>query len=146
MTTKPALNVASQSASVSCRTKLPPEVLGEVLRTGTMPADYQQHIGALLGEASLLLLSRVATQLSADAALPVDQVWANMQALAAQLMITREISVPAMLKECHDRDSDDVKTGRRSARSLWAVQKGTLKDYTLTPSPASEYDKPGDGW
>lgn len=143
---RPALELAAQTASTSYKTMLPPELLGEALRTGVMPADFEPHIGTLLDEAPLSLLGRVAAQISAEAVLPEDQVWANMRGLAAQLKLTRDISVPAMLKDQQARDSADVAVGRRSARSLLAFQPGDLKGYTFTPSPTSEYDKPGEGW
>lgn len=111
-----------------------------------MPADFEPHIGTLLDEAPLSLLGSVAAQVGSDAALPADQVWLNMQELAAQLKITREISVPAMLRDRQAKDSADVAAGRRSARSLWAFQPSDLDGYTFTPSPTSEYDKPGEGW
>ncbi len=50
------------------------------------------------------------------------------------------------LKEQQRKDADDVRAGRRSARSLWAIQKGDLAGYTFTPSRTSEYDKTGNGW
>lgn len=143
---RPALELAAQTASTNYKTMLPPDLLSDALRTGAMPGGFAPHIGALLDEAPLSLLGRVAVHLGADAALPVDQIWANMQVLAAQLMITREISVPAMLKEQQVGDSADVAAGRRSARSLWAFQPGDLDGYTFTPSATSEYDKPGEGW
>lgn len=125
---------------------LPPELLGEALRTGVMPADFEPHIGALLDKAPLSLLCKVASQISADAVLPEGQVWANMQGLAQQLRLTRDISVPAMLKDQQAKDSADVAAGHRSARSLLAVQPDDLKGYTFTPSPTSAYDKPGEDW
>lgn len=50
------------------------------------------------------------------------------------------------LKEVHQKDVEDVKAGRRSSRSLWAVQAGGLKGYTFTPSATSEFDRVGNGW
>ncbi|MBA4341646.1 MAG: hypothetical protein C0423_05770 [Methylibium sp.] len=143
---RPALDLAAQTASTSYKCMLPPEVLGEALRTGVMPAGFEPHIGSLLDEAPLSLLGRVAAQISAAAALSVEQVWANMQELAAQLQITREINVPAMLKDQQARDSAEVAIGQRSARSLWVVQPGDLDGYTFTPPLTSEHDKPGEEW
>ncbi|MFK4705918.1 hypothetical protein ABIC83_002757 [Roseateles asaccharophilus] len=50
------------------------------------------------------------------------------------------------LKDVQRKDAEDVKAGRRSARSLWAVQKGGLKGYIFTPSKTSEFDRVGNGW
>ena len=141
-----ALESAAQAASTSCGCELSPEVLGAALRTGVMPVHFELHIRALLDEAPLLLLNRVVGQICAELVLPADQVWTNIQCLAMQLKIAREISVPAMLEERQARHATDVVAGRRSARSLWAFQPGDLDGYTFTPLPTSEYDKPGDGW
>lgn len=51
-----------------------------------------------------------------------------------------------LLKETQRRDADDVAAGRRAARSLWVLQKGDLDDFTFTPNPNSEFDRPGEGW
>jgi hypothetical protein len=51
-----------------------------------------------------------------------------------------------LLKEIQRRDAEDVIAGRRSARSLWAIQKGDLKGFTFTPNPNSEFERPGEGW
>lgn len=58
---------------------------------------------------------------------------------------TAEGGLP-MLKERQRQDADDVTAGRRSARSLWAIQKGSLDGYTFTPSRTSEFDQVGNGW
>jgi len=146
LATRPALAVAAQSASTSYRTILPPEVLGEALRTGSMPADFAPHIGTLLDEATLSMLAKIVKQIHADDGMPREQVWSNMRDLAGSLKLTRDISVEAWLKELQAIDAADVTAGRRSARSLLAVQPGDLAGYTFTPNPASEFDKPGEGW
>lgn len=52
----------------------------------------------------------------------------------------------SLLKEQQRRDAEDVRLGRRSARSLWAIQKGDLAGCTFTPSRTSAYDQTGEGW
>jgi hypothetical protein len=52
----------------------------------------------------------------------------------------------ALIEEQHRRDAEDVSSGRRSARSLWAIQKGDLEGYTFTSSSTSEFERPGSGW
>lgn len=44
------------------------------------------------------------------------------------------------------KDAEDVKAGRRTARSLWAFPRGYFKDATFTLNPDSEFNKPGTGW
>lgn len=88
---RPALVVAAQSASTSYRTDLPPEVLGEALRTGTMPAGFEPHIGTLLDEAPMSMLAKAVEQIHADAGMPQDQVWSNMRSLARAVQLTREL-------------------------------------------------------
>jgi hypothetical protein len=139
-----ALDVAAQSASTSYRTNLPPEVLSEALRTGAMPADFAPHIGTLLEEAPMSMLAKVVGQIHADAGMPQDQVWSNMRSMARALKITRDIGVQSLVKDRQAIDAADVAAGRRTARSLFAVQPGDLAGYTFTPSSTSEYDKPGE--
>lgn len=143
---RPALALAAQSASTSYRTSLPPEVLGEALRTGTMPTGFAPHIGTLLDEAPMSMLAKAVEQIHADAGMPQELVWSNMRSLASSLQLTRDISVQALLKERQAIDAADVAAGRRPARSLWAVQPGNLAGCTFTPNPASEFEKPGEGW
>lgn len=143
---RPALEVAAQSASTSYRTNLSPEVLGEALRTGTMPSDFAPHIGTLLDEAPMSMLAKAVEQIHADDDMPQELVWSNMRDLARSLKLTRDISVQALLKDQQAIDAAEVAAGRRSARSLWAIQPGDLNGYTFTPSPTSEHDKPGEGW
>lgn len=51
-----------------------------------------------------------------------------------------------MLKERQRKDAEDVLAGRRTARSLLAIQKGGLKGFTFSPSQTSEFDRSGNGW
>ena len=51
-----------------------------------------------------------------------------------------------LLVERQRKDAEDVSAGRRSARSLWAIQKGDLAGYSFTPSRTSEFDQTGSGW
>ncbi len=88
---RPALDVAAQSASTSYRTHLPPDVLGEALRTGTMPDAFGPHIGTLLDEAPMSMLAKVVEQIHAEDGLPQGQVWTNMRSLARLWQITREL-------------------------------------------------------
>jgi len=51
-----------------------------------------------------------------------------------------------LLKDRHRKDIEDVAAGRRTTRSLGAFKKGELDGFTFTPNPASEFERPGDGW
>lgn len=50
------------------------------------------------------------------------------------------------LQERQRKDDEDVAAGRRTARSLWAIQRGDMEGYTFTPSSTSEFDQAGKGW
>ena len=50
-----------------------------------------------------------------------------------------------MLKASKRKDAKDVVAGLRSARSLWVVGKGDLKDATFTPNPLSEFSRKDEG-
>jgi len=49
----------------------------------------------------------------------------------------------SLLKERQRKDAEDVAAGRRTARSLWAIQQGDMAGYTFTPSSTSEFDQAG---
>jgi len=52
-----------------------------------------------------------------------------------------------LLKERRRKDAEEVVAGRRTARSLWAIQQGDLAGYSFSPSKTSEFDHVvGDGW
>lgn len=51
-----------------------------------------------------------------------------------------------LLKERQLKDAAEVSAGLRTARSLWAVQKGDLEGYLFTPSETSEFEQVGQGW
>lgn len=54
--------------------------------------------------------------------------------------------VERLLKNRQRKDAWEVANGIRSARSLWAIQPGSLDGFTFTPNPKSEYEQPGKGW
>jgi hypothetical protein len=51
-----------------------------------------------------------------------------------------------MLKERQRKDAEKVTAGLRSARSLWVVGKGDLKDARFTLNPESEFAVNGVTW
>lgn len=96
---RPALDLAAQTASTSYRVKLPPEVLSDALRTGLMPADFAPHIGTLLEEASMTLLSKVVEQIHAATGVPRLQIWNNMDKLAVEWKIPSRFGAPTLLQD-----------------------------------------------
>ena len=66
--------------------------------------------------------------------------------LSARASSAQEADVPAMLRERHRKDAEDVAAGRRSARSLFMFQKGDLDGIQLTQNPESEFERDGEGW
>jgi hypothetical protein len=50
------------------------------------------------------------------------------------------------LKDRQRQDAEDVRAGRRSARSLWAFQKGDLDGFVFKFNRASEYDRAPESW
>jgi len=50
------------------------------------------------------------------------------------------------LKDRQHEDAEDVRAGRRSARSLWAFQKGDLDGFVVKFNRASEYDQTPESW
>lgn len=54
--------------------------------------------------------------------------------------------VPELLQETQGKDAEDVRAGRRAARSLWAFQKADLEDAKITTSRTSEYDREPESW
>jgi hypothetical protein len=69
----------------------------------------------------------------------------DLHTLAAALGVAVEDGLP-QLKERQRRDVEDVAAGRRTARSLWAIQKGDTEKYTFEFNPDSEYEREGEGW
>lgn len=85
------LDLAARTASVSYAEMLPPEILGEALRSGAVAPGFEPHIRALLDEAPLPLLGKAVEQVHIELAVPREVVWANMRAMAATLKVIREI-------------------------------------------------------
>lgn len=69
---------------------LPPDVLGEILRTGKVPAQLQPHLMALLEEIPLsVMVKAIAEAASPDT--PSSQIMKNLQRLAKEWHICREV-------------------------------------------------------
>lgn len=77
----------------------------------------------------------------------------DLSALAEQASQAQQMEVCALLRdglpslqERQLKDEEEVSAGLRTARSLWAVQKGDLEGYRFTHSKTSEFEKVGQGW
>jgi hypothetical protein len=76
----------------------------------------------------------------------LDDALANRQAWYTSGGDIRDEGGLPMLKEYHRKVEQEVRDGKRSARSLWVVGPGDLKGVTFTQNPNSEFNKPGKGW
>jgi len=83
--------IAGRTASTSFADTIPPDALNESLKTGVAPAEYRPHLRALLDEASVALLSRLAYELHDGCGTPPRETWQKMRALAVALACSREI-------------------------------------------------------
>ncbi|RZJ02632.1 MAG: hypothetical protein EOP39_22425 [Rubrivivax sp.] len=100
--------------------------------------EYWARLGAALDAAGIS--AAAAMQLLGNGASADEFVKAALGGGA-----TADAGLP-MLKDRLRKDADDVRAGRRPARSLWAIQEGGLEGYTFTPSRTSEFDQVGKGW
>jgi len=100
--------------------------------------EYWAKLGAAIEAAGIsstavmaLLGTEAATQAFLQAALNLE---------------SNESSGLQLLKQKRQREAEEVETGQRSARSLWAFPEGALQSFVFRPSDKSEFDKPGSGW
>lgn len=86
-----ALELAARSASVSYRNMLSPEALRHALLTGQVPKPFVPHLSCFLDEAPTARLADVVEQLFQADAVPREQSWRTMRALAKQFQSNREM-------------------------------------------------------
>ncbi|MBY4897678.1 helix-turn-helix domain-containing protein [Cupriavidus sp. AU9028] len=86
---KHGLWMAAQTASVSYRGTLSPEMLEEALTTGNVPSGFEPHIGHLLDEAPVEVLVMAVEETAANESLPPAMVWKQVSRLAADFATTR---------------------------------------------------------
>ncbi len=84
------IELAARTASVSYVGMLDPQALTSSLATGVIPKGYEPHMGALLDEAPVSLLTKVVEQIHAQLNLPRESVWLNMRRMALELKTTRD--------------------------------------------------------
>lgn len=85
------LDVAARTASVSYARPMSPTVLGDALRTGDVPVEFEPHVCTLLEEGAVSMLAKTVEQVHAQWDVPREQVWANMRSLAGKFKATRNL-------------------------------------------------------
>jgi transcriptional regulator with XRE-family HTH domain len=86
---KRGLWMAAKTASVSHAHELAPEVLGEVLASGEVPASFTAHLVHLLDEAPVPVVVMAVEEAAVRAHVPPKRVWRNVAKLAATLAVHR---------------------------------------------------------
>ena len=84
-----ALLKAAQTASVSFRVSMPPEILEQVLTTLDPPKEFVPHLHTLLEEAPISLLAGVVEELHLKHGIDRSQGWHRMRELARQFLSSR---------------------------------------------------------
>lgn len=87
---KSALAVAARSVSTSYRDILTPELLSNALRSGTVPSRFQPHLMAFLEETPVPVMVKAIAE-AADPATPASKIMKNLQNLAREWQVCREI-------------------------------------------------------
>jgi transcriptional regulator with XRE-family HTH domain len=85
-----ALHKAAQTASVSFRVSMGPEILEQVLTTKVLPKEFLPHLHTLLEEAPISLLAGVVEELHLKHGIDRVQIWSRMRGLARQFLTGRE--------------------------------------------------------
>ncbi len=85
-----ALLKAAQTASVSFRISMGPEILEQVLTTKDLPKEFVPHLHTLLEEAPISLLAGVVEELHLKHGIDRIQIWSRMRELARQFLTGRE--------------------------------------------------------
>jgi transcriptional regulator with XRE-family HTH domain len=84
-----ALEAAARLASVSYASELPPQLLLDSLRTGSVPPGHVPHLRALLQEAPVAVFGDLADELYDAHQIPKRRTWSNMRLLARVLNCDR---------------------------------------------------------
>jgi transcriptional regulator with XRE-family HTH domain len=85
-----ALLKAAQTASVSFKVSIGPEILEQVLTTKDLPKEFVPHLHTLLEEAPISLLAGVVEELHLKHGADRAQIWSRMRELARQFLTGRE--------------------------------------------------------
>jgi hypothetical protein len=82
---------AAQTASTSYRDAVPVNEVRQTLVTGLVSREYRPHIRALLDEAPVGLLARLADEVYRESGISSQATWQIMRKLAAQLACSRSL-------------------------------------------------------
>jgi transcriptional regulator with XRE-family HTH domain len=88
---KSALQAAARVASVPYTSELPPAVLEDCIRTGSVPPGYIPHLRTLLQEAPAAILADIADELERQRGVPRQDTWKHMRLLARVLKCDRRL-------------------------------------------------------
>jgi transcriptional regulator with XRE-family HTH domain len=88
---KSALEAAARVASVPYKSELPPNVLLDAIKNGTVPPGYIPHLRILLEEAPVAILGDIADELHQVHKIPKPDTWKRMRVLAGVLKSDRRL-------------------------------------------------------
>jgi transcriptional regulator with XRE-family HTH domain len=88
---KSALEAAARVASVPYKAELPPSMLLESIKNGTVPPGYIPHLRTLLQEAPVAILGDIADELHQQHNIPKSDTWKRMRVLAGVLKCDRRL-------------------------------------------------------
>ncbi|MBW8847713.1 MAG: hypothetical protein JF607_22355 [Burkholderiales bacterium] len=100
--------------------------------------EYWARLGAALDAAGIsapAAMTLLGNGVSAD----------GFVAAALGRVVSGDGGLPS-LKDRQRKDAEDVIAGRRSARSLWAIQKGDLDGFVFKFNRNSEFDRAAESW
>jgi hypothetical protein len=84
-----ALQMASQSASVSYKTVMQPKELQTALVSGIVPASLIPHIATFLDETPLTLLAAAVQEASQRGRVPMKLIWRHLEQWAVEFQSPR---------------------------------------------------------
>ena len=86
-----ALEIASQSASVSYKTVMQPKELQTALVSGVVPASLVAHIATFLDEAPLALLVAAVQEAAQHGRVPMKLIWRHLEQWAIEFQSPRVV-------------------------------------------------------
>jgi transcriptional regulator with XRE-family HTH domain len=86
-----ALQKAAQTAGISYKNAIAPEMLRNLFLGEEIPVKFQPHVRAVLEEAPISLLASVVEQLHVENGIERRVVWAQMRSMARELLSYREV-------------------------------------------------------
>lgn len=86
-----ALQLVSQSASVSYKTRLKPEQLATSLAEGSLPKNRVAHIATMLDEMPLSLIVAAVEEVAMNSSVPPKQIWTHVYSWARELQSPRVV-------------------------------------------------------